>query len=250
MSRGTSRGGASGMEPWKGRAAAQGETDVQRAFGMREALCERPVLIVFDLDGTIADSRELARESYKRVFRELGYGEITSEQADTFNGPDADEVCRVMGIGPDRRPLYDELIDRTDVELVGTIGRMFPGTEEMLAALAGHAVLAILTNGSHAYCDACIDAFGLAPYIALRSGFVSGVTKAQRIGIWERELAARHVICVGDRCTDIENARRAGATAIGVTYGMGTAEELAGADCLCSTPKEVERACLLLMGKA
>ena len=62
-----------------------------------------PALIVFDLDGTIADSRELARESYKRVFALMGFGQITDELADSFNGPDADEVCRVMGIGKDRR---------------------------------------------------------------------------------------------------------------------------------------------------
>ncbi|MDO5378529.1 MAG: HAD hydrolase-like protein [Clostridia bacterium] len=248
MSREQTRPCAQGTGVWQGHAPARAEADVRRAFSMREALCERPALIVFDLDGTIADSRELARESYKRVFRKMGYGEITSEQADAFNGPDADEVCRVMGIGADRRPLYDALIDRTDVELVGTIGKMFPGTGEMLAALADHAVLAILTNGSHAYCDACIDAFGLGPYIALHSGFVSGVTKAERIAMWERELSARRVICVGDRCTDIENARRAGAIAIGVTYGMGTAEELAGADSLCATPQEVERACLRALG--
>ena len=30
---------------------------------------------------------------------------------------------------------------------------------------------------------------------------------------------------------------------VGVTYGMGSREELAGADCLCDTPDEVRRAC-------
>ena len=204
---------------------------------------ERPVLIVFDLDGTIADSRELARQSYKHVFAQMGYGEITDELADSFNGPDADEVCRVMGIGPDRRALYDRLVDETDVALVRTVGRMFPGTDAMLAALSRRAVLAILTNGSHAYCEACIREFALAPLIALHSGFVSGVSKAQRIAQWERELSARRVIVVGDRCTDVQNARLAGALAVGVTYGMGSREELAGADCLCDTPDEVRRAC-------
>ena len=98
-----------------------------------------PALIVFDLDGTIADSRDMARESYKRVFAMMGYGMITDELADSFNGPDADEVCRVMGIGPDRRELYDKLVDQNDVELMSTMGRMFPGTIRMLDELAPHA---------------------------------------------------------------------------------------------------------------
>ena len=204
---------------------------------------QRPVLIVFDLDGTIADSRILARESYKRVFALMGCGEITDEQADAFNGPDADEICRVMGIGPDRRPLYDELISQTDAELVRAIGSLFPGVEEMLRELSPHACLAILTNGCTDYCDANIEVFCLSPYISLHSGYVSGVTKAQRIRQWARELSAREVICVGDRGTDIRHARDAGAYAIGVTYGMGSREELAGADALCDTPQEVARVC-------
>lgn len=207
----------------------------------------RPALIVFDLDGTIADSRELARESYKRVFGLMGFGLITDELADSFNGPDADEVCRVMGIGADRRALYDELVDQTDVELTRTKGRMFPGTSRMLDRLSPYAALAILTNGSQRYCEACIETFSLSPYIALHSGFVSGVSKAQRIRQWQNELNAAVVIVVGDRATDIQNARAAGAYAVAVTYGMGGREELAGADCLCDSPQEVADCCMRLI---
>ena len=102
-----------------------------------------------------------------------------------------------------------------------TLGRMFPGTEGMLDALCPHATLAILTNGTQSYCEACMDAFGIASCIALHSGFVSGVSKAQRILQWKKELGAVRVICVGDRETDILNARKADAYAIGVTYGPG-----------------------------
>ena len=91
----------------------------------------------------------------------------------------------------------------------------------------------------------------------LHSGFVSGVTKAQRIRQWQGETGATIVIVVGDRVTDIENARAAGAYAIGVTYGMGDREELAGmlvensdepyAECLCDTPQEVAACCMRLI---
>ena len=208
---------------------------------------KQPALIVFDLDGTIADSREMARESYKRVFALMGFGQITDELADSFNGPDADEVCRVMGIGPDRRALYDELVDQTDVELTRAIGHMFPGTGRMLESLSAHAALAILTNGSARYCDACIETFALSPYITLHSGFVSGVTKAQRIRQWQQELNAQVIVVVGDRATDIQNARAAGAYAVGVTYGMGSREELSGADALCDSPQEVADCCMRLI---
>ena len=219
----------------------------RREAAIRLCAEQRPVLIVFDLDGTIADSRELARVCYKRVFPLLGCGEITDEQADSFNGPNADEICRVMGVGKDKRALYDRLVDDISEELVGEIGRMFPGTESMLEALTPHAQLAILTNGSERYLNACIDSFCLSPYIGLRASFVSGISKAQRIGMWERELQARRVICVGDRGTDVANARAAGAVAVAVTYGIGTREELSGADYLCGTPAQVEDVCKKLI---
>lgn len=217
------------------------------AAGMRTLSSERPVLIVFDLDGTLTDSRELGRQLFKRVFALMGCGEISDELADSFNGPSADEVCRVMGVGPDRRPLYNQLIDEVEVELVKTIGVVYDGVHEMLEQLSHHAVLAVLTNGAKAYCDACMESYGFAPYISLSSGFVSGVSKAERIGMWERELGARRVIAVGDRMTDVQNARTAGAYAIGVTYGMGDREELSGADCLCASPREVTRECIRII---
>lgn len=218
-----------------------------QSTAMYIALQRRTTLIVFDLDGTISDSRELARESYKRVFALMGCGLISDEQADAFNGPDADEICRVMGIGADRRPLYDKLLEEIVTEFTPKLGRVFPGTVQMLQALAPRAHLAILTNGSTSYCRTSIRAFGLEPYIDLHSGYVGGVTKARRIGMWERELGVERVIVVGDRRTDIENARRVGAMAVGVLYGMGDRQELAGADALCETTQELRRTLLRLI---
>lgn len=228
------------MEQIQTRAAASCAADV---LSLRQ-----PTLIVFDLDGTLTDSAQLGRTLFKRVFSLLGFGEISDELADSFNGPSADEVCRTMGIEGDRRILYDSLLDEVEVELVRTIGVVYPGVHEMLERLAPHAMLAVLTNGSQAYCRACMEEYGFAPYIRLHSGFVSGVSKAQRMLQWARETGAVRIVCIGDRATDVSNARAAGAYAIGVTYGMGSREELSGADCLCDTPGEAARECLRILG--
>ena len=210
---------------------------------------EKPVLIVFDLDGTLTDSAELGRVLFKRVFEMLGCGVISDELADSFNGPSADEVCRVMGVEGERRALYDHLLDTVEVQLVRESGIVYPGVIDMLEALKGRAVMTILTNGSQAYCEACIREYGFAPYIDMHSGYVSGVSKSQRMLQWQAQLGARRVIVVGDRASDIEKARTAGAYAIGVTYGMGSREELADADSLCSTTHEVAQECLRLISQ-
>jgi len=206
---------------------------------------EKPVLIVFDLDGTLTDSAELGRVLFKRIFEMMGYGVISDELADSFNGPSADEVCRVMGVEGEKRKLYDQLLDEVEVGLVKEIGVVYPGVIGMMEALKGQAVMSILTNGSQAYCEACIREYGFAPYIDVHSGYVSGVSKSQRMLQWQRELNARRIIVVGDRGTDIAYAREAGAYAIGVTYGMGSREELSGADALCETALDVAKECLM-----
>jgi len=209
---------------------------------------KRPVLIVFDLDGTLTDSCELGHYLFKEVFRRLGFGEISDELADSFNGPSSDEVLRIMGI-EDRKAEYNALIDEVETALVKSMGKIYPGILEMLADLAPHAHLAILTNGSPVYCQTCIEEYGFVPYIGFRAGFASGITKAMRIGMWERELGARRVIVVGDRSTDISNARAANAYAIGVTFGLGTREELAGADILCDTAQQITDACMRVIAE-
>ncbi len=206
--------------------------------------CEKPVLIVFDIDGTLSDTERLGRELFKQVFALMGFGEISDELADSFNGPSADEVCQVMGIGPDRRPLYNELIETIEDDLVREIGVLYPGAKRMLETLAPHAVLALLTNGTQRYCETTIREFGFTPYIRLHSGYVSGVTKAQRMAMWAEEIGARRIICVGDRATDVKNGRAVGALTIAVTYGMGSREELLDADVLCDTTDDVVDACL------
>jgi len=217
------------------------------AYGVMEK--KAPVLIVFDIDGTISDTVQLGRELFKQVFALLGYGVISDELADSFNGPSADEVCRVMGIGPDRRPLYNELLETIEDELVASIGRMYPGAAQMLEALAPHAVLALLTNGTQRYCETTIREFCLTPYISLHSGYFSGVTKAQRMQQWAAEIGARRIICVGDRSTDVANGKAVGALTIAVTYGLGSREELEGADVICDTTAQVTKACLRAIGE-
>lgn len=209
----------------------------------------KPVLIVLDIDGTLTDSRELGRLLFKRVFALLGYGEISDAQADSFNGPSSDEVCRMMGVPQERKPLYNQLIDEVEGELVRTMGKPFPGAVEMMQTLSAHAAIALLTNGAPAYCAACIKEYGFAPYVSLSSGFVSGVSKAERIAIWAKEIGARRVIAVGDRASDIANARAAGAFAVGVTFGMGSREELSGADALCGSMQEVTDCCMRVIAE-
>ncbi len=210
---------------------------------------ERKFLIVFDLDGTVVDSCELHRRNYRRVFERMGYGYLTDEQVDRLNGPNADEICRMMGVAPERRAWYNALYDECAVGLVEEIGRMFPGMEETLRRLSEKAHLALLSNGSEAYCKANVRCFGLDRWIGRHAGFQQGVSKAERIRIWSLSLGFPPLIVVGDRAGDIATARAVGAAAVGVSYGMGSPDELKQADVVCASPADIVKACEALMTK-
>ena len=57
------------------------------------------------------------------------------------------------------------------------------------------------------------------------------------------------MIVVGDRSTDISNARAANAYAIGVTLGLGTRVERADADILCDTAQQITEACMRVIAE-
>ena len=202
-----------------------------------------PPLIVFDLDGTVADSYQLAVESFRWVFEQMGFGTLPLDLLESFNGPTSDEVCRTMGIGPDRRKLYDRLLTEAEQAMAARCAKPFYGTMDTLHALVGEASLCLLTNGTASYMDLTLGQFGMTDLFIRRSAYVPGRTKADWIRRWQGELRAPRALMVGDRRSDIEQAHVAGALALGVTYGMGGVEELMGADALAGDMGEVLLLC-------
>ena len=59
----------------------------------------------------------------------------------------------------------------------------------------------------------------------------------------EEAISAQNTMMVGDRCHDIIGAKKHGVYSLGVTYGYGTKEELAGskADYIVGSPKEIKK---------
>ncbi len=122
-------------------------------------------------------------------------------------------------------------------------GRLVPGAREAIPRLAARYPLALVSAGSERLARAFLEHTGLARYFRLVVGGPTYrrtkphpepiVRTAQALG-----LAPAHVLMVGDTTVDIRAAKAAGAQAIGVLCGFGTADELraAGADALLPDP--------------
>ncbi len=207
---------------------------------------QRLPLIVFDLDGTLLDSYEVALEIHSRAIAAMGLPPVSRAVLESLNGPSIEQECAMLGLPLSCADAMIAAMERAEAELMPTHARLFPGVEAMLEALFGRANLCLLTNGLPSYQALVCEITGIGDRFVEREGYVSGITKAMRAREWARKFAAPRALMVGDRPSDVAAAREAGATALGVTYGNGTPEEMRAAapDALAADVDEVLRFCL------
>jgi len=196
---------------------------------------------VFDLDGTLVDSRRDLADSANELLVECGAAPLTEEHvgrlvgdgaatlvarafAATHTPPPADALPRFLAIY-DRR-----LLNHT---------RPYPGIPETLAALAARGPLAVLTNKPLASTRRILDALGLASAFDAVLGGDGPLPRKpdpaglrHLAGLVDAPLAA--TLLVGDSDVDLRTARAAGAPICLARYGFGfssvRAEHLTAAD--------------------
>ena len=207
-------------------------------------------LIVFDLDGTLVDSRLDLAGSANRLLAELGAGPLSVDQVVGMVGEGARVlVGRVLGAAGVRTDLdvalarfltiYDDhLADHT---------RLYPGISELLAALEDRAVLAVLTNKPGHHTGRLLDA------LDARHHFFEVIGGDAR---WPRKpdpaslqhliatagVPASRTVMVGDSMVDVETARAAGARVCIARYGFGQIPDTATAGAMVADdPRDLAR---------
>ena len=184
--------------------------------------------VVFDLDGTLIDSRADLAGAVNHVLRSLGFTEVPPPILYGYVGEGARVlVARALGPGHQERlgaaleafmTYYrDHLLDTT---------RPYPGVTEMLAALAARGVaLSVLTNKPAAMSRAILDGLGIgARFLEVLGGDSLPVRKPDPAGL--EHLRARtgtppdRLLLVGDSGIDVRTARAAGVPFCGVGWGL------------------------------
>lgn len=188
----------------------------------------RPDALVFDLDGTLIDSRRDITTAINRMRADLGLPPLALEQVITMVGEGARLLVeRALGPGfpPDEidRALERYLGYYWDVCLETT--RTYPGVDGMLAGLAGRYPLALLSNKGEALSRKILDGLGLtAHFREILGGDSLPTRKPDPAGL--RVLADRlgvpveRLLLVGDTWVDAETARNAGCPFALVEWGF------------------------------
>jgi phosphoglycolate phosphatase len=171
--------------------------------------------VVFDLDGTLIDSRRDLTTAVNRMRGELGLAPLTVEQVVTMVGEGARRLVeRALGPGFSAaevdRALAGYLRHYRAVCLDTT--RAYPGVPELLAALAERTPLALLSNKGEALSRTILEGLGLAQRKPDPAGLL---LIAERLGV-----AADRLLLVGDTWVDAETAKAAGCPFVLVEWGF------------------------------
>jgi len=189
-------------------------------------------LIVFDFDGTLADSETSIMESLELVARDLGLSGIDRSGARRSIGlPLRRTIETALGLGPGEAPEAVELYRKHYNEVAFCSTCLFPGVRETLDLLRRDFLLAVASGKSTKGLVAMMRHLGIFD----RFSFVAGAQDVRRpkpapdmvlLALERLGVAARQCLVVGDTVHDIEMGRRASADTCAVTYGNNSADEL------------------------
>jgi phosphoglycolate phosphatase len=191
--------------------------------------------LIFDLDGTLIDSKRDLIHSVNAMLGEMGRAKLDEETISGYIGHGAPLlVSRALGGGAKeeelRRGLQFFLAYYEDHKLDTTCA--YSGVTDALAELnRKKAPMAVLTNKPVKISVRILEALGLASYFRVIYGGNSFATKkpdpfgAMQI-VTELGAAPRETMLVGDSEVDVQTARNAGLIAAAVNYGFGVHDRI------------------------
>jgi phosphoglycolate phosphatase len=207
--------------------------------------------LIFDLDGTLIDSRLDLIHSINAMLRHLERPELPGDVVASYVGDGAPMLVRRALGDPDDDHLLNEALDfflayyrihKLDFTHV------YDGVKESLTAIQStRRVMAVLSNKPVHPSRAIVDALGLGDFFVQVYGGNSFPTKkpdpqgAQTL-LAETKHRAEETLIIGDSSVDVLTGRNGGLWTCGVTYGFAphTLGE-APPDVLLDAPEDLAR---------
>ncbi|UCF71726.1 MAG: HAD hydrolase-like protein [candidate division WOR-3 bacterium] len=193
---------------------------------------------LFDLDGTLTDSKPGITNSILYALARLGLKEEDRTRLEKFIGPPLlESFMKYYGLDESRAR---EAVARYR-EYYGTRGiyesELYDGISDLLATLDAKGCRLILaTSKASIYALRILEHFGIDGYFDSVFGSNFDLTRASKTEIIADILeeispySRDFCLMIGDHRDDVMGARENGVDSIAVTYGYGSAQELAELD--------------------
>ena len=206
--------------------------------------------ILFDLDGTLTDSREGIINGFIYALSFFNIEVNDRKPLEKFIGPPLDDSFK-NGYNFDEKQTekavqkYREYYSVEGVYL----NKIYDGIKELIIDLANNGRKVILATAKPLpFAEKILEQYGIKEYFSFLSAYMLDGSRTTKIEIIDyalkniEDLNLDECIMVGDRGYDIEGARANNIKTVGVTYGFGTENELkkAGATYIAHSTKELK----------
>ena len=180
--------------------------------------------IIFDFDGTIADTLDSVVRIVNDHAEHFGYKKVTKEDIPYLQGKKPREILSYLGISIFKLPLW---IKKIHSEINKEISNMEStvNISPLLSELNNneHFHLGILTSNTQENVKKFLDKNGLDFFDFIRTGkSVFGKSHMINKIIKQRHVNKNEAFYVCDEVRDIEAARKSGIRSIAVTWGYNT----------------------------
>ena len=188
----------------------------------------KPESLIFDIDGTLWDSRSIIVEGYNQVLTAAGHEDlcVTAEDLKRLFGKTMKEIADIMLTSlpeEERYPLMEKCIDTGDARLLNDpcdIG--YPGVKETLEELHKRYRLFIVSNSQLGYPETTMEKLGITHLFQGHLCFGNtGTDKGTTIRILMEQHGIENAVYIGDTQGDYEAAVKAGLPFVWATFGFG-----------------------------
>jgi phosphoglycolate phosphatase len=201
-------------------------------------------LVVFDFDGTLADSLTWFRTALSDVIEKHGLTPICEQRAETLRGMAPKAIMDELGIPTWKLPFIAADVRARAAENVHQI-TLFDGIAELLRELrAGGTEIAVVSSNGE---DAIRQVMG-PDLVAHISHFACGAALFGKAAVFRKVVrkagsTPARTLCIGDEVRDIEAAREAGCGCGAVEWGFATRKilEASGPDHIYEVPQDIAR---------
>ncbi|MEY4245012.1 MAG: hypothetical protein RLZZ245_2597 [Verrucomicrobiota bacterium] len=188
--------------------------------------------LVFDFDGTIADTLGETRRIFNLMAPDYGIRQVAEDELESLRHLSLKELLNHLDIPKRRVPA---LISRGTGMMRGNITQLqlIAGMAEVLVELRRHTdCFGVLTSNATANVDLFLQTHGLRDQFDFISSTSKLTGKAKHLKAIRKTFSLRpeQMLYIGDELRDVKAAQKAGIPIAAVTWGFNSRESLAASE--------------------
>jgi len=187
--------------------------------------------IIFDLDGTLVDSKKGIVDAVNFTLRQLGIDERPFDEIVSFIGTGVNSLIR-NSIGEKNKGLFDKgisIFEEYYKKHAADKSKLYPHVKDVLSHFKKKALF-VVTNRKRDMARITLNSLGIDKYFKDVTGGDDESCLKPSSCLLDKALGSsrdmKRIIIVGDMDLDVLSGKEAGILTCAVTYGIGEKEDI------------------------